>query len=110
MATNGHTNGHTNGTTNEKPNGVTNRTTNGSDRFDPDFTKHVVETIGPKADPRTREVMSALFRHVHDFAREVELTIDEWQLGMTFLIATGHMSNKTRNEMHRLSDIIGLES
>jgi Catechol dioxygenase N terminus len=81
-------------------------------RFDPDFTQNVINATGPNATPRARQVFTALFKHVHDFAREVELTIDEWQLGMQFLDEVGHIyftSNKTRHEMHRISDVIGLE-
>ena len=29
-------------------------------------------------DPRMREVLGAMVRHMHDFAREVNLTHDEW--------------------------------
>lgn len=79
-------------------------------RFDPKFTQHVIDTIGPSASPRTREVMGALIRHVHDFAREVELTIDEWMMGVEFLNSVGQISDAKRNEGQRISDVIGLES
>jgi hypothetical protein len=81
-----------------------------SHRFDPNFTQNVINAIGPNATPRTREVMSSLIRHVHDFAREVELTIDEWMMGVQFMNAVGQISDRTRNEGHRISDVIGLES
>jgi Catechol dioxygenase N terminus len=54
--------------------------------------------------------MSSLIRHVHDFARETELTVDEWMLGVQFLNAVGQISNGQRNEGQRISDVIGLES
>jgi len=79
-------------------------------RFDPNFTNNVISAIGPKTSPRTREIMSALIRHVHDFAREVELTIDEWMLGVMFMNAVGQISDAKRNEGQRISDVIGLES
>ncbi|KAF1983967.1 putative catechol 1,2-dioxygenase [Aulographum hederae CBS 113979] len=79
-------------------------------RFDPNFTKHVIETIGPACGERERFVMSALIRHVHDFAREVELTVDEWTLGTKFLNSIGQISDAKRNEGHRISDVLGLES
>ncbi|KAI9847170.1 MAG: hypothetical protein M1837_003032 [Sclerophora amabilis] len=79
-------------------------------RFDPHFTQHVIDTIGPKASPRTRQLMSALFSHIHDFAREVELTTDEWMLGVQFVNAIGQKSDAKRNEGQRISDVIGLES
>jgi len=82
-------------------------------RFDPDFTQAVIDGIGPKATDRHRQVMGSLIRHLHDFAREVELTIDEWMAGVHFVNAVGRIygeSKQTRNEAHRVSDILGLES
>jgi catechol 1,2-dioxygenase len=69
--------------------------------------------MGPNTTPRNREVLGALIRHIHDFAREVELTIPEWMEGVKFINALGEIyvkSNKTRNETHRICDVIGLES
>jgi len=79
-------------------------------KFDPDFTQNVINAIGPNADPRTREVFSSLIRHLHDFTREVELTIDEWMLGVKFVNSIGQITTPTRNEGQRISDVLGLES
>lgn len=79
-------------------------------RFDPKFTQNVIDAIGPKADPRTREVFSALLRHLHDFTREVELTIDEWMAGVHFVNSIGQISTPIRNEGQRISDVLGLEA
>lgn len=79
-------------------------------RFDPDFTKHCVDTMGPNVPDRTRVVLGALIRHLHDFAREVELTNEEWMTGVHFINSVGQCSTKIRNEAHRVSDILGLES
>ena len=45
--------------------------TNGKPKveYDPMFTQNVINATGPKADARLREVVSALIKHVHDFAR-----------------------------------------
>ena len=51
-------------------------------RFDPNFTQKVINATGPKASPRMRTVMASLIQHVHDFARENEITIDEWMAGV----------------------------
>ena len=80
------------------------------EKFDPTFTQHVIDTMGPKTAPRTRQIFSSLIRHLHEFAREVELTTDEWLEGVKFVNSIGQISNKTRNEAHRMSDILGLES
>lgn len=50
-------------------------------QYDPKFTQHVIDTCGPKTSPRMKTIFSALVRHIHDFAREVDLTPEEW-LGM----------------------------
>lgn len=46
------------------------------------YTEQVIKSIGPKTDARLKEVMISLIRHVHDFAREVDLTFDEWMAGL----------------------------
>ncbi|KUI69861.1 Catechol 1,2-dioxygenase [Cytospora mali] len=84
-----------------------------SHRFDPNFTQAVIDNMGPKTTPRNREVLGALIRHLHDFTREVELTIDEWMGAVHFVNALGALykeSNGTRNETHRICDVLGLES
>jgi catechol 1,2-dioxygenase len=84
--------------------------TNGSSKFDPTFTQHVIDAMGPKTSPRMREVMTLLIRHVHDFAREAELTVDEWMAGVELLNWAGKMSDDKRNEGQLVCDVIGLES
>lgn len=82
-------------------------------RLDPNFTQNCINAIGPDANPRAREIAASLFRHLHDWAREIELSTDEWMAGQDLLNRTGAMwasSAGKRNEMHRLSDILGLES
>ncbi|WEW58230.1 catechol dioxygenase [Emydomyces testavorans] len=80
------------------------------DQFDPSFTENVIKATGPKTDPRMRQVMTALIRHLHDFAREVELTVDEWMEGVNLINWAGQMSNDKRNEGQLVCDVLGLES
>lgn len=94
----------TNGTTN------THHGVSGDSRFDPTFTQHVIDAMGPKTSPRIRQVMSSLIQHVHDFARENELTVDEWMQGVQLLNWAGKMSDDKRNEGQLVCDVIGLES
>lgn len=79
-------------------------------RFDPNFTQNVIDATGPKTAPRMRQVMSSLIRHVHDFARENELTVDEWMQGVELLNWAGKMSDDKRNEGQLVCDVLGLES
>ncbi len=60
-------------------------TANETSGFDPNFTQHVIRVMGPKSSPRMRQVMASLIRHVHDFARENELTVDEWRKGVELI-------------------------
>jgi hypothetical protein len=52
------------------------------DYHDPKFTDNVIAAMGPKTSPRMREVMTGLIRHLHDFARETNLTVSEWMAGV----------------------------
>ncbi|KAB8278290.1 Intradiol ring-cleavage dioxygenase [Aspergillus minisclerotigenes] len=79
-------------------------------RFDPSFTDNVINAMGPKTSPRLRQLMTGLIKHVHDFARENELTVDEWMAGVKLLNWAGQMSDDKRNEGQLLCDVIGLES
>lgn len=81
-----------------------------SPQYDPHFTQNVIDAMGPKTSPRMGEVTTALTRHVHDFAREVNLTFDEWMQGVELLNEAGRMSTDRRNEGQLLQDVIGVES
>jgi catechol 1,2-dioxygenase len=85
-------------------------TVNGAGRYDPNFTKHVISSMGPATSPRLRTVMTSLISHVHDFARSIDLTVDEWMAGVDMINRAGKMSTDKRNEGQLLCDVIGLES
>jgi hydroxyquinol 1,2-dioxygenase len=59
-------------------------------------------------DPRTAALITALVRHLHDFAREVRLTEDEWMAAIRWLTATGQISDDKREEFILASDVLGL--
>jgi protocatechuate 3,4-dioxygenase beta subunit len=75
-----------------------------------DLTDEVLSRLEGTPDPRLREVMSALVRHLHAFAKEVRLTDQEWLAGIRFLTATGHITDDVRQEFILLSDTLGLSS
>jgi hydroxyquinol 1,2-dioxygenase len=75
---------------------------------DADLTRAVEASFDGTPDPRLREVMQALTRHLHAFASEVELTEDEWFAAIDFLTRTGHMCDDKRQEFVLASDVMGL--
>ena len=72
------------------------------------ITDAAIAQMGKTSDPRLREIMEAAIRHVHDFAREVNLKPDEWLAGIGFLTAVGQMCTPYRQEFILLSDVLGL--
>ena len=63
---------------------------------------------GTAHDPRLAEIMQALVRHLHDFAREVRLTEPEWMAAIQWLTRTGQISDEKREEFILASDVLGL--
>lgn len=55
---------------------------NSMHKFDPHFTEAVINATGPNAPPRIRKITASFIRHLHDFARENEITVDEWMAGL----------------------------
>lgn len=79
-------------------------------KYDPKFTQSVLDATGPKASPRVKEVLHSLTRHLHDWAREVDLTADEWMEGVKMINWAGQMSDEKRNEGQLMCDVLGIES
>jgi protocatechuate 3,4-dioxygenase beta subunit len=75
-----------------------------------DLTAEVLRRLGRTPDPRLREVMNALVRHLHAFVTEVRLTDEEWLTGVRFLTATGQACDEVRQEFVLLSDTLGVSS
>jgi hydroxyquinol 1,2-dioxygenase len=68
----------------------------------------VVASFAGCRDERLRGIMQALVAHLHSFAREVQLTRDEWAQAMTVLAQTGQMTTGDRQEFILWSDTLGL--
>ncbi len=72
------------------------------------ITDAVLASFANTPDPRLKEIISSLIKHLHDFARDVKLTEEEWFKGIQYLTATGHKCTGTRQEFILLSDVLGL--
>jgi hydroxyquinol 1,2-dioxygenase len=75
---------------------------------DEDLTRTVLASFEGSNSERFKEVMGSLIRHLHAFAREVDLTEEEWMEGIEFLTHTGHITDDKRQEFILLSDVLGL--
>lgn len=64
--------------------------------------------MGADIDPRLREVMAAIVRHLHAAVKEVEPTHEEWLSAIEFLTRTGQMCTDWRQEFILLSDVLGV--
>ncbi|MFL6120097.1 dioxygenase, partial [Actinophytocola sp.] len=78
------------------------------ERREADLLDRVVHSFDDCPDPRLRQLMTALVRHLHAFAREVRLTEEEWAAAVQFLTRTGHITDDRRQEFILLSDVLGL--
>lgn len=79
----------------------------------PDFneataTDLVLGRTGAIADPRLRQVMESVVRHLHAVVREVEPTPAEWMAAIQYLTRTGQACTESRQEFILLSDILGV--
>lgn len=78
-------------------------TTAGSD----ELIQQVIERFGQTPDPRLREILASLVRHLHGFIRETRVTEQEWMQGIQFLTAVGQTCDDRRQEFILLSDVLG---
>jgi catechol 1,2-dioxygenase len=73
-----------------------------------DITAAVLASFADVPDPRLREVIQSLVRHLHAFATETRLTEEEWEAGIRILTETGHVTDEKRQEFILWSDTLGL--
>ena len=72
------------------------------------ITELAKQRWGTAHDERTRELLTGLVHHLHDFAREVRLTEAEWMAAIQWLKRTGQISDEKREEFILASDVLGL--
>jgi hydroxyquinol 1,2-dioxygenase len=75
-----------------------------------DVTKAVLSEIARSPNPRFREIMSAFVRHLHDFAREVKLTEEEFHTAIGYIVALGKHTNENHNEAVLMAGSLGFSA
>lgn len=74
-------------------------------------TEVVTDSLGKIGEitDRNRVLLTALIRHLHDFAREVKLQHSEFLFACDYLARAGRLSDDKRQEFILLGDILWLE-
>jgi len=75
-----------------------------------DVTNVVVDAFKNTADARVREILIALVKHLHAFARDVHLTEEEFQTAVNYVIQLGQRTTDTHNEAVLMSGSLGFST
>jgi len=75
-----------------------------------DVTPAVLEAYSNIEDPRLREIVAALIKHLHAFAREVHLTEKEFEKACEIIARLGQMTTDKHNEVVLMSGSLGFSS
>ena len=75
-----------------------------------DVTPKVLDAYKSIDDPRLREIVASLVKHLHAFARDVRLTEEELHKGAAFIARMGQMTNATHNEVVLMSGSLGFSA
>jgi hydroxyquinol 1,2-dioxygenase len=73
-----------------------------------DITQAVLDRLADDADPRFKQIITAVVKHAHALAREVDLTPAEWMTAIQFLTRVGQTCDAKRQEFILLSDTLGI--
>ncbi len=73
-------------------------------------TEAVLEAFKNTADPRLREILAALVKHLHAFARDVRLTEEEFEKAIGIITAIGQKTDASHNEVVLMSGSLGFST
>src|SRR3954462_14708728 len=73
-----------------------------------DITAEVLERFAATPDPRLREIIMGLIKHLHAFVKEVQLTEAEWFQAIELLTEAGKLCSETRQEFILFPDPLGV--
>jgi catechol 1,2-dioxygenase len=73
-------------------------------------TDIVLKAMAHTPDPRLREIMASLVRHLHAFVMEAQPTEEEFETGLDFILRLGQASGAEKNEVILASDLLGLST
>src|ERR1700737_525418 len=73
-----------------------------------DITAEALQRFAGAPDPRLRQIMMGLIKHLHAFVKEVELTEAEWFQAIEIPTEAGRMCSDKRQEFILFSDTLGV--
>ena len=79
-------------------------------RSEKDVTEAVLAEMHRTPNARTRELLSALVRHLHAFIREVQLTEREFQDAIALVNAIGQKTTPSHNEAMLMAGALGVSN
>jgi catechol 1,2-dioxygenase len=75
-----------------------------------ELTQEVLAVMERTRDPRLREIMISLVRHLHDFVRDVRLTEQEFRSATGLIAKMGQLTTDTHNEVVLMAGSLGISS
>ena len=79
-------------------------------RTEADVTDAVLQVMERTRDPRLREIMVSLVKHLHGFIREVRLTEEEFRDATAVLNEIGALASDSHNEFVLMSGSLGVST
>lgn len=79
-------------------------------RTEADVTPAVIEVMAQTTDPRLREIMVSLIKHLHGFIRETGLSEDEFRSATAVLNEIGALASDSHNEFVLMSGSLGVST
>ncbi|MGA9955483.1 MAG: dioxygenase [Bradyrhizobium sp.] len=74
------------------------------------ITQAVLDQMASTPNSRLKQIMASAVKHLHAFAKDVNLTPAEWIKGIAFMTAVGKICTPARQEFILLSDTLGLSA
>lgn len=75
-----------------------------------DVTKAVIAAMSSTPDPRTKEILESLVRHLHGFIRDTRLTEREFQQAVDHVVALGQKTSPSHNEVMLICGTLGVSN
>jgi catechol 1,2-dioxygenase len=73
-----------------------------------ELTQRVVEAYSKIGDPRLKEIVVNLIKHLHAYVKEIRLNREEWEATWSLMARMAESTGPDRNEFLLLGDLIGV--